>query len=83
MEPRPQHDLEHDRLDDHEPEQHTPGPSRPATRRVVALVLIVALVGAFPLSFLVGAVGTEVVAALLVAAGLIGGLIWWLHRRTM
>ncbi|OLM34154.1 hypothetical protein Ae717Ps2_5050 [Pseudonocardia sp. Ae717_Ps2] len=66
-------DMEHDR--------NTPGPEGPATRRVVAWVLIIALAG-LPLSYLAGTAGPQVVGALVVVALLVGGVAFWLHRRT-
>ena len=70
--------MEHDR--------NTPGPEGPATRRIVAWSLILALV-ALPISYLVGAAGssgsgTTMVAVLLVVSLLVGGVAFWLHRRT-
>lgn len=64
-----------------EDEQNTPGPARPATRRILAWVLIVAL-AALPLSYLAGTVGPRVLGALVVSVLLIGGVMFWLHRRT-
>ncbi|WP_224387762.1 hypothetical protein [Pseudonocardia sp. ICBG1293] len=66
--------MEHDR--------NTPGPEGPATRRVVAWVLIIALAG-LPLSYLAGTAGSQVVLALVVVVALlVGGVAFWLHRRT-
>ena len=72
-------DMERDR-------NTTPGPQRPGTRRIVAWVLILALVSAFPLSYLIGSAqtsgGSQIVVALVVVAALVGGVAFWLHRRT-
>lgn len=71
---------------DMEPDRNTPGPQRPETRRIVAWVLILALVSAFPLSYLIGSAqtsgGSQIVVALVVVAALVGGVAFWLHRRT-
>ena len=71
-------DMKHDR--------NRPGPQGPATRRIVAWVLILALALALPLSYLVGVVqtpgGSRIAIALVVVAVLIGGPAFWLHRRT-
>lgn len=69
-----------------EPHQNTPGPERPATRRIVAWMLILALV-AVPFSYFVGAAGTSgsgsvMLAVLLIVFLLVGGVAFWLHRRT-
>jgi 4-hydroxybenzoate polyprenyltransferase len=69
-----------------EHERNTPGPSGPATRRIVAWILILALVLGLPLSYLIGMAqmpgGAEILIALLVVGLLVGGVTVWLHRRT-
>ncbi|MEJ8279598.1 hypothetical protein [Pseudonocardia spirodelae] len=60
---------------------NTPGPSRTTTRQVTAWLLVAALV-AVPLSYLVGVAGLRVVTVLVVVAAVLGGLGFWLHRRT-
>ena len=69
-------------------DRNTPGPEGPATRRIVAWTLILALVLGFPLSYLIGIAqlpgggGTQMLAVLALVALLVGGVAFLLHRRT-
>ncbi|MEQ3552031.1 hypothetical protein WIS52_16275 [Pseudonocardia nematodicida] len=68
-----------------EHEQETPGPGRPPTRRIIvwtlAAVVIIALTAAFRPLVHSGA-GPMVIAALIVAAGSVVWLLFWLLERT-